>query len=300
MLKTMDDIMKKAQSVRKRKLSVAVAQDLEVLTAVDNAFKNNIIDPILVGDEEAIKKIAAENNIDISNWQIMDEKDDSKAALQAVKNVSSGNADMIMKGLVSTSVFLKAVLNREFGLRTGRLLSHVAVVENANYHKLLAVTDAAMNIAPDLSAKIDIVKNAAKVMTALGIERPKVAPVCAVETVNPAMEATLHAATISKMSDRGQLKGCIVDGPLALDNAVSKKAAEHKGIVSEVAGDADIILLPDIEAGNVLYKALVFLADVKLAAIIVGAKAPVVLTSRADSDETKLRSIALAASCVLD
>ncbi|PLX16178.1 MAG: phosphate butyryltransferase [Candidatus Muiribacterium halophilum] len=300
MLKTMDDIMKKAQSVRKRKLSVAVAQDLEVLTAVDNAFKNNIIDPILVGDEEAIKKIAAENNIDISNWQIMDEKDDSKAALQAVKNVSSGNADMIMKGLVSTSVFLKAVLNREFGLRTGRLLSHVAVVENANYHKLLAVTDAAMNIAPDLSAKIDIVKNAAKVMTALGIERPKVAPVCAVETVNPAMEATLHAAAISKMSDRGQLKGCIVDGPLALDNAVSKKAAEHKGIVSEVAGDADIILLPDIEAGNVLYKALVFLADVKLAAIIVGAKAPVVLTSRADSDETKLRSIALAASCVLD
>ena len=300
MLKTMDDIMKKAQSVRKRKLSVAVAQDLEVLMAVNNAFKNNIIDPILVGDEKAIKQIADENNIDVSSWKIMDEKDDAKAALQAVKNVSSGEADMIMKGLVSTSVFLKAVLNKEFGLRTGRLLSHVAVVENANFHKLLAVTDAAMNIAPDLSAKIDIVKNAAKVMTALGIERPKVAPVCAVETVNPAMEATLHAATISKMSDRGQLKGCIVDGPLALDNAVSKKAAEHKGIVSEVAGDADIILLPDIEAGNVLYKALVFLADVKLAAIIVGAKAPVVLTSRADSDETKLRSIALAASCVLD
>jgi len=300
MLKTMDDIMKKAQSLRKRRLSVAVAQDPEVLMAVDNAYKNNIIEPILVGDGEKINEIASRNDIDISNWKVMDEKDDSKAALQAVRNVSNGDADMIMKGLVSTGVFLKAVLNKEFGLRTGRLLSHVAVVETANYHKLLAVTDAAMNIAPDLKEKVDIVKNASKVMTALGIERPKVAPVCAVETVNPAMEATLHAATISKMSDRGQLKDCIVDGPLALDNAVSKKAAEHKGIVSEVAGDTDIILLPDIEAGNVLYKALVFLADVKLAAIIVGAKTPVVLTSRADSDETKLRSIALAASCVLD
>ncbi|MGM0608561.1 MAG: phosphate butyryltransferase [Candidatus Muiribacteriota bacterium] len=299
MFKSIDELKAKA-SEDKKTLSVAVAQDAEVLIAVDNAKKADVVEPLLVGDEEKIRQIAEKNSIDISSWEIQNVKDDSQAALQAVKNVSSGKADMIMKGLVSTGVFLKAVLNKEFGLRAGNLLSHVAIVETPNYHKLLAVTDAAMNIAPDLNAKIDIIKNSSKVMKSLGVEVPKVACLGAVESVNPGMEATLDAAILSKMNDRKQIKGCLVDGPLALDNAISKKAAAHKGIVSDVAGDADVLLLPDIEAGNVLYKALVFLAKVKLAAIIVGAKAPIVLTSRADSDETKLNSIALAAACVIN
>lgn len=300
MIRTMQDIQAKAKSVRKRVLSVACAHDLEVILAVGNAVKNGIVDPVMVGDVEKIRKIAQDNNVDVSKWELIDEKDESKAAMRAVKFVSEGKADMIMKGLISTGTFLKAVLNKEWGLRTGSLLSHVALVEVPTYHKLLAVTDAAMNVAPDFQAKIDITENAVKVMRALGIETPKVAPVCAVETVNPAMQPTIDAAQLSKMSDRKQIKNCIIDGPLALDNAISKEAAEHKGIRSEVAGDADIILCPDIEAGNVLYKALSFLANAKLAAIIVGAKCPIVLTSRADSDEAKLNSIALAASCVLD
>ncbi|MFA5480436.1 MAG: phosphate butyryltransferase, partial [Candidatus Muiribacteriota bacterium] len=285
MIKSMDDVKRKACTGRKRILSVAVAQDAEVLLAVNDAAKNNIVEPLLVGDKEKIEEIAKKHNIDVSSWEIQDVKVDAEAALQAVKNVSSGKADMIMKGLVSTGTFLKAVLNKEFGLRTGSLLSHVAVIESENYHKLLAVTDAAMNIAPDLAAKMDIVKNSVKVMRALGVELPKVACIGAVETVNPDMPATIDAAILSKMNERKQITDCVVDGPLALDNAVSEEAAKHKGIVSPVAGQADILLLPDIEAGNVLYKALVFIAKVKLAAIIVGAKAPIVLTSRADSDE---------------
>ena len=300
MIKTMLDIQAKAKSVRKRVLSVACAHDLEVMLAVDEAVNKGIVEPVMVGDVEKIKKIAKEKNIDISNWQLVDEKDDFNAAMKAVKYVSEGKADMIMKGMIATGTFLKAVLNKEWGLRSGSLLSHVALIEVPTYHKLVAVTDAAMNVAPDIMAKVDIINNSVKVMRALGINKPKVAAICAVETVNIAMQPTIDAALLAKMSDRNQIKNCVVDGPLALDNAISKEASEHKGIISEVAGDADIILCPDIEAGNVLYKALSFLAEAKIAAIIVGASCPIVLTSRADSDEAKLNSIALAASCVID
>ncbi|MCK9226042.1 MAG: phosphate butyryltransferase, partial [Candidatus Muirbacterium halophilum] len=296
MIKTMLDIQAKAKSVRKRVLSVACAHDLEVMLAVDEAVNKGIVEPVMVGDVEKIKKIAKEKNIDISNWQLVDEKDDFNAAMKAVKYVSEGKADMIMKGMIATGTFLKAVLNKEWGLRSGSLLSHVALIEVPTYHKLVAVTDAAMNVAPDIMAKVDIINNSVKVMRALGINKPKVAAICAVETVNIAMQPTIDAALLAKMSDRNQIKNCVVDGPLALDNAISKEASEHKGIISEVAGDADIILCPDIEAGNVLYKALSFLAEAKIAAIIVGASCPIVLTSRADSDEAKLNSIALAAS----
>jgi phosphate butyryltransferase len=210
--------------------------------------------------------------------------------------VRSGEAQMLMKGLVSTGTFLKGILNKEFGLRDRPLLSHVAVFEAADPERLVIFTDVAMNIAPDLAQKVQILENAVDLAHRLGIERPKVAVIAAVETVNAEMPATLEAAALAKMADRGQIKGCLVDGPLALDNALSVEAARHKGIVSPVAGVADVLLLPDIEAGNVLSKMIGLVAKCPLAAVIVGASAPVVLTSRADSDETKFNSIALAAA----
>jgi phosphate butyryltransferase len=199
-----------------------------------------------------------------------------------------------MKGNIPTSVLLKAVLNKEFGLRTGNVLSHVAVFEVPDFDRFTIVTDAGMNISPDLEQKAQIVKNAAILARAIGIEYPKVAPIAAVEVVNPVMQATVDAAALSMMNKRGQITGCIVDGPLALDNAVSTLAAEHKGIHSEVAGRADILLVPTIEVGNVLYKSLIYFAKAKVGAVIAGAKAPIVLTSRADSAESKLYSLALA------
>ena len=182
---------------------------------------------------------------------------------------------------------MKAVLNKEWGLRKGSVLSHVAAFEVPNYDRLIFVTDAAMNIAPDVTQKAAIIQNTVEVARAIGIDLPKVAPIAAVEVVNPAMQATIDAAMLTQMNRRGQIKNCVVDGPLALDNAVSQIAAEHKGIVSDVAGKADILLVPTIEAGNVLYKSLVYFADAKVGAMIAGAKAPIVLTSRADSAETK-------------
>jgi phosphate butyryltransferase len=214
----------------------------------------------------------------------------------AVRAVRSGQAQMLMKGLVATSMFLRGVLNKEWGLRKRALLSHVAVFEGREPNRLILLTDVAMNIAPDLGAKVQIIENAVEMAHRLGIARPRVAAIAAVETVTADMPATLEAAALAKMSDRGQIKGCVVDGPLALDNALSIEAARHKGIDSPAAGCADVLLMPDIEAGNVLYKALGLLSDRPLAAVILGAAAPVVLTSRADSDETKFNSIALAAA----
>jgi phosphate butyryltransferase len=212
----------------------------------------------------------------------------------AVKAVSTREATVLMKGNIPTSSLLKAVLNKEYGLRTGNVLSHVAVFEVPDFDRFTIVTDAGMNIAPELEQKAQMIKNAAALARAIGIECPKVAPIAAVEVVNPAMQATIDAAALSVMNKRGQITGCIVDGPLALDNAVSALAAEHKGIQSEVAGRADILLVPTIEVGNVLYKSLIYFAKAKVGAVIAGAKAPIVLTSRADSAESKLYSLALA------
>jgi len=211
--------------------------------------------------------------------------------------VSSGKADILMKGLVDTAIILKAVLDKEIGLRTGNILSHAAVFESDRYHKLFIITDAAMNIAPSASEKKQIIENTLPLCRSLNIENPKVAVICAKEKVSPKMQATVDAEILVNMNKNGEIKGCMVEGPFGLDNAISREAAALKGVKGEVAGDADILLMPNIEAGNVMYKTLTYLADSKNAGIILGAKAPIILTSRADSDEAKLYSILLAVIC---
>ena len=272
------------------RIAVAVAQDAEVLLAVDGARKLGIATAVLVGDEGEIRAIAAKLEIDLSAYEILHVADKVEACRTAVKLVRDGEADVVMKGLVDTSVILKAVLDKEIGLREAPVLSHVAVFEVPGFDRLLYVTDAAMNIAPDVEAKKHIIGNAVKVAHALGNERPIVTALCAVEKVNPKMQATLDAAELAEAN----IPGCRVMGPLALDNAVSVEAAKHKGITDPDAGKSDILLVPAIETGNALYKSLVFLAKARNAGMIVGAKAPIVLTSRADSDDAKLNSIALA------
>lgn len=298
MVKTLDELIELATKKDKKTLSVAVAQDNIVLKAVVEAVKLNIVDAILVGDEEKIVEIALKENLLLQDIRIINEKDILKAAAKAVDLVTNGEAHFIMKGMLATSDLLKAVLNKEAGLRGRSLLSHVMVYDVPTYHKLLFLTDGGMVPYPDLKEKIEIVKNAVEVAHALQIEIPKVAPICAVEVVNPSMQATLDAAALSQMSKRGQIKGCLIDGPLGLDNAISKEAAEHKGIISEVAGDSDILLVPSIEAGNFLGKSLTYFGKAESAGIIVGAKCPVVLVSRADSAKSKLYSIALGAVVV--
>ncbi|WIV13314.1 phosphate butyryltransferase [Proteiniborus sp. MB09-C3] len=294
MIKNFENVLNLAKSRGPKTISVAVAQDKEVLLAVKEANKMGIVDAILVGDKNEIIKIAEEISMDLSKCELIDIKDVVEASRKAVELVSTGKAHIVMKGLVDTSIILKAVLDEKIGLRTGNVLSHVAVFSVDTYEKLLLVTDAAMNIAPDLSQKKQIVENAVFLAHSIDIENPKVAVVCAKEKVNPKMPATVDAEQLVQMNENGEIAGCIVGGPFALDNAISKEAAIHKGIDHPVAGDADIILTPNIESGNVLYKALAFLAKSKNAGIIVGARAPIVLTSRADNDEAKLNSIALA------
>jgi phosphate butyryltransferase len=279
-----------------KKLVLAAAQDQHSLSAVLRAWKDGIIEPILIGDKESIQNISVVNNYDIAGLRIIHEPDTYMAVEMAVKMVSSKQADVLMKGKVGTSTLLKCVLNKEWGLRTGNLLSHIALFEVETYHKLIAVTDVAMNIAPNLQDKIAIVNNAIGCLHRLGIKIPKVAVLGAVEMVNENMEATLHAALLSKMNQRDQIKDCIIDGPLAFDNAVSLESSQHKGIRSEVAGDTDLLLMPDIEVGNVLYKSLVFFAKAKVASVILGALAPIVLTSRSDTEQAKYDSIMLAAA----
>ena len=295
MIKNFDEVLSMAQSQSTKKVAVAVAQDKPVLEAIKDACEIGLVEAVLVGNRDKIEEVAREINMDLSKFEIIHEADAAKAALIAVELVSTGKADMVMKGLVDTASFLRAVLNKEKGLRTGKLMSHVAVFEVPGIDRLLFITDAAFNMYPQLKEKIDIINNAVTVSKAVGIEIPKVAPVCAVEVVNPDMPATLDAAMLSKMSERGQIKGCIIDGPLALDNALSVEAAEHKGITGEVAGKADILLMPNIEAGNIMYKTLSYTTRSKSGAILVGTSAPVVLTSRNDSHETKMNAIALAA-----
>ena len=295
MIKSFDDVLKIAKEKGIKKVAVACAQDEEVLLAINKAVELGIVEAILVGDEEKIKEISADKKIDTNKFEIINILDLSEASLKAVELVSTGKAHMVMKGLVDTAIILKAVLNKEVGLRTGNVLSHVAVFDVPSYHKMLIITDAAMNIAPDVNGKKQIIENSLVVANSLDIEIPKVAVVCAKEKVNPKMQATVDAAELVKMNEEGAIKNCMVAGPLALDNAISLEAAKLKKISSPVAGDADVILCPNIESGNILYKTLSFLTDAKNAGVIVGAKAPVILTSRADSDDTKLNSIALGA-----
>lgn len=287
------EIMKTARQKGPKTIAVAAAQDLEVLLAVKNARDLGLAEAILVGDASRIRQIAQENQLDLTGFVVIEQADVAQACRTAVQLVSEGKAQILMKGLVDTAVILKAVLDKEIGLRTENVLSHVAVAEIAGYDRLFYITDAAMNIEPDLITKKQIIENSVQVANALGNDYPKVACVCAVEKVNAKMKATVDAAALVKMNESGELGGCLVAGPLALDNAVSLEAAQHKGITNPVAGNADILVMPFIEPGNMLYKSIVFFAKGKLAGIVVGAKAPIVLTSRADSDEAKLNSIAI-------
>ena len=291
-----DGLLEKIAQCSMKKLAVAVAQDDAVIEAVRAAKDRKIADAILVGDADKIKEVAASINTDISDFEIVDVKDNTEAALTAVKLVHDGKADMYMKGLIDTKGFLKSVLDKEVGLRTGKPLSHVALFEIEGYEKMMFLTDVAFIPYPTLEDKVGIINNTVEVAHACGIECPKVAPVAAVEVVNPKMPATVEAAELAKMNDEGKITGCIVDGPLSMALAIDPEAARHKGATNrKIVGDADVIVFPDIHAGNLVYKTLVHTANVKNGCILTGTKAPVILTSRSDSFETKVNSIALAA-----
>jgi len=296
MLKKLDELRELLNKNRKPiRLVLAASEDAHSLGAVVRAAEENIIVPILFGNKEKTEGIAEILNLDISKYHFYDIPDAVKSINKSVKMVHDGEADILMKGKIGTSDMLKAVLDKDIGLRTGKLLSHFAYFEVDTYHKLIAVTDVAMNIAPTLEEKIAILNNSVEVLNKLGIEKPKVAVLGAVEKVNMNMGATTDAALLTVMNHRDQIRNCIIDGPLAFDNAVSSESARHKEIRSEVAGDTDLLLMPDIEVGNVLYKSLVFFAKARVASMIVGASAPIVLTSRSDSEQAKFDSILLAA-----
>lgn len=296
MINKLDDMLKKLKGDKRVTLSVAAAHDEEVLLAIKSAVEMDIITPILIGEENKIREISKEINFDLSKFKIINKGTIEECAETAVKLVSLGEADFVMKGLLDTSVILKAVLNKEWGLRTDSLLSHVMVYEVPSYDKLLVTTDGGMNIAPDYNQKVKILKNAIEATKPLGLKHIKVACLAAKEKVNSKMQATVDARALQEAGERGEFGNDVtVEGPLAFDLAVSKEAAKIKGFKSKVSGEADIMLMPTIEVGNGIGKALTYFAGSKSAGIIMGAKAPIVLVSRADSHESKLYSIAYGA-----
>ncbi len=297
MKKGFDEIISKVKECGRKRVAVSVAQDSAVLEAVREAKKQGIADAVLVGDEAKIREIAASIDMDLDGFEVIDEPDMIQASLKAVKLAHDGVVDMYMKGVIDTKNFLKSVLDKEVGLRTGSPLSHVAVFEVPMIDHLMFLTDVAFMTYPTLEDKVHIIQNTVPVCRACGIDMPKVAPLAAVEVVNPKMPATVEAAELTRMNEEGQITGCIVDGPLSLDLAVDPEAAKHKGATGrKIQGDADILLFPDIHAGNLVYKAIVHMVpDVKNGCILTGTKVPVILTSRSDTFETKLHSIALAA-----
>lgn len=294
MIKNFEQLMEAAKSQKKMRLAVAAAEDSDVLGAVAKASELGLVEPILIGNVVEIEKIAAEEGVNIANYTKVDVADIYEAAKTAVKMVKDGQADFLMKGLLDTAVLLKAVLDKECGLRTDSQLSHVMIYNVPSYHKFIYLTDGGMNIDPTLEEKVKIVKNAVDVAKALGVETVKVACIAAKEKVNEKMPATVDAKALENMCKDGVFgKGVIVEGPLAFDLAVSEEAAKVKGFKSEIAGDTDILMVPNIEVGNGIGKAMTYMAMAESAGVIMGAKVPVVLTSRADSYEAKLNSIAL-------
>ena len=291
-MKHFDELLKHIEDYPIRKVVVAAAQDTYVIQAVAEAGEKSIAESILVGDETEIRSIADSAEISLEGMHVIDEVDPVRAVSVAVQIVSSGEADILMKGYIHTDDFLRGVLNREYGLRTGSIMSHVFIAEISDMNRLLFITDGAMNVNPDLEQKAAILLNAVHLANIFGVSNPKVAVLAAVELVNPAMPATVEAACLAKMAERNQyVPSCTVEGPLAMDNAVSLIAAKHKKISGPVAGQADILLVPNIESGNMLVKSIVYLGAHRLMGLLVGAKAPVVLTSRADTTESKLLSI---------
>ncbi|MBA2173660.1 phosphate butyryltransferase [Halobacillus locisalis] len=294
-MKSLDELIQRVDQSNVKTVAVAQAADEEVLKAVKQALDKGLASFLLVGESIQIEQVArtAELDLDQAGVEIVS-CEESKAAMEAVKSVHEQKAHVVMKGHIDTKSLLKAVLNKEFGLRGKGVLSHVALFEVPGRDNLIFLTDSAMNIAPSLEEKVHILNNAVHVARKAGWKQPKVAPLAAVEVVNPAMPATHDAAILTQMNRRGQIKDCLVDGPLAFDNAVDRDAAEQKGVQSEVAGQADILLVPTIEVANALYKSFMYFANAKVAAVISGAKAPIVLTSRADTAESKVYSLALA------
>lgn len=296
MIRSFDEVFAKIKELPKKMVAVAAAEDDAVLEAINFCRTNGLAEAILVGGEVEIQRIAKDLNMDLTGIQIINEQDPAKSALLAAEQVSTGKADMLMKGLVDTKSFLRAVLNKEVGLRTGNLITHVGVFDIPPYDRLLHITDGAFTMYPTLEQKVGLINNAVKLAHSLGNENPKVAPICAVEVVNPDMPATLDAEKLTQMNLAGEITGCTVYGPLAFDNAIDKEAAHHKKIDHPVAGNADIFLMANIEAGNAAFKAITYTCQgERHGGILMGAAAPVIVTSRADSFEAKVNSIALAA-----
>ena len=291
----MSELIQAASAAPALRMAVACAEDAPVIEAVSLACDQKIIIPVLIGDEQKIAEEAKKAGADISSWEIIHVPDKKAACEEAVKLASEGKVQLIMKGMVDTSVIMKAVLNKAYGLcsRDGSVLSHVGAIEMDGFDRLFYVTDSALNIAPDLEAKAAILRNAVKVAHALGNPEPKAAALCAVEKINEKMPCTLDAAKLTEMNQDGRITGCVVSGPLALDNAVSPEAAAHKGITGSIAGNADILFVPDIEAGNLLIKSMEYFGHAKKAGVIMGARIPVVLTSRATAPASKMYSIAI-------
>lgn len=293
MIRRFDDLLAVAQAEGPRTVVAVGAHQDTVLEALEAAQKRGIANGILIGDEPKIHSIASQQGIDISGMEVVHELDMDDASRKAMMLIKEGRAQIAMKGRVDTATFLHAALDKEFGLRTGALLSHVAVFEIKAFDRLLLISDAGVIIAPTLEQKADIIRNAVYVAHKLGIEQPRVAVLASNELVNPKMPANIEAAALAKMADRGQITGALIDGPLALDNAISSDAADMKGIASPVAGRADILIPPDIEAGNLMAKAIIYFAQAVMAGVVVGAKAPLILPSRSDPYEAKLNSVAL-------
>lgn len=294
-----DEILEQVSQIPTKKLSVAAAQDLPVMEAVKEAYDRKIAVPILTGDEAKIREIAKQIgwDLDACGICVINEPDVEQAALAAVKLVHDGEADMYMKGLLESKTFLRSVLNKEVGLRTGKMLSHVCVFQIKGIDRLLFLTDVAFLPYPTLEDKEQIINYVVKVCNACGVQNPKVAPLAAVEVVNPKMPVTVEADQLTKWNEEGRIKGCIVDGPLSMDLAIDPEAAKHKAGAQNrrIVGDADVLLFPDIHAGNLVYKTIVRMTEFKNGCILMGTKAPAILTSRSDSKETKINSIALAA-----
>ena len=295
-IRELSELVQRAKERVRGTVAVAAAEDEDVLISLYHAMREGFVTPLLIGDSDRITAAAHRAGVSIDGMELLDNRDGAAVSAQlAVAKVREGSADMLMKGHVGTADLLKAVLDKEKGINTGGLLSHVAFFQSPYYHKLFGLTDGAMNIAPDLETKRQILLNAVQLCHRLGMAIPKVAVAAAVEKVNPKMEATIHAAALKEMNRNGLLPGCLVDGPFAIDIAFSRESARIKGIEGEVAGDCDLLLAPDIEAGNMFYKALNFLGGAVTAAVVTGSSVPIVLTSRSDNDRSKLLSLALAA-----
>ncbi len=295
-IRKLDEMFDVLKSKDTKRLVAAYANDAHTIEAVSEAVDKGLIEATLVGDEETIKKVCAEEDIDVSKFRIVQESNDAKAAVRAVDLINNGEGDILMKGLVNTEKYMKAILNKEKGLMPPKaILSHVTCMENPNYHKLLVVGDVAVIPLPELPEKVAILNYLVKTARALGIDKPKVAVISASESVSPKIQSSVDAAILSKMADRGQIQGAIVEGPLALDLAIDNESAQIKKMDNPVAGDADCLLFPNIESGNVFYKTNTKLGNAVLGAVVAGAKVPCILSSRGDSVLTKLYSIALGA-----